>query len=381
MQRQRLFLTLLLAALLALTSSPYAAQDDDAIRVGVILPLTGLAAAVGPEITMGVEFAFAQVENEIAGRPVELIFEDETDDPANAIARARKLVEEDEVDVIIGPQLAHTAAAVSAYAEQAGVVHISLSAANEPESEHTFYQATGLGDAYSPGVFAYEELEARTAAVLYQDYDFGQQSRNGFVEAFTELGGEIASEQPIPFGTADMAPFLESIGDADVVAVLLLNPSDFAFVRQYREFGLEQPVIFISNAPQEAPLLAQMGDDIVGMYGASWYSPLIESEENADFVEAFVEQYARPPGMAVHAAFSAASMFIAAAQATEGDTDPEAITEAIVALEELPNPAGVVTMGENRIAIHDQFIFQVEALEDGVYVWVPVIFYEAVEPR
>lgn len=381
----RNFFLITLLALLAvfpgLVFSPASAQSSDPIKVGVILPFTGLAAAVGPEGRMGIEFAFEQVNNEIAGRPVELIFEDETDDPANAVARARKLAEEDEVDVIIGPQLAHTGAAVSAFVEQFGIPHIVLGASDVAESSHTFYPGSGRGDAYSTGMFAYNELKAKTAAVLYQGYLFGQQSRDGFVEAFTELGGEIVSEQAIPFGTADMAPFLENIGDAEVVAVLLLNPSDFAFVRQYREFGLKAPVIFISNAPQEAPLLMQMGDDVIGMYGSSWYSPLIESEDNQAFVGAFFERYERPPGMAVHVAYSAASLFIAAVTATEGDTDPEALTEAIVTLEELPNPAGVVTMGEARVATHDHYIFQVAKTEDNFYVWVPVMVYEAVEPR
>jgi branched-chain amino acid transport system substrate-binding protein len=372
-------LMLFVLFLLSIASASFA-QSDEPIRVGVILPLTGAAAAVGPEVQMGIEFAFAQVGNEIAGRPVEIIFEDETDDPAQAVARARKLVEEDGVDVIIGPQLAHTGAAVGAYAEQAGVVHIALGAADGPESAHTFYPGSGRGDAYPTGVFAYEELGARSAAVLYADYLFGEQSRDGFVEAFTELGGEILSEQPIGFGVADMAPYLENIGDADVVAVLLLNPSDFAFVRQYREFGLDAPVIFISNAPQEAPLLTAMGDDVIGMYGSSWYSPLIDSEENGAFVGAFIEAYERPPGMAVHVAFSAASMFIAAAEATSGDTSPEAITEAILALEELPNPSGVVTMSEGRVAIHPQYIFQADRLDD-FYVWVPIQTFDAVEPR
>jgi branched-chain amino acid transport system substrate-binding protein len=391
MKSNRLFAAFVtIFALLSLSFAALAQDDEEApIRVGVILPLTGTAAAVGPEVRLGVEFAFEQVGNEVAGRSVELFFEDETDDPANAVARARQLVEEDDVDVIIGPQLAHTGAAVSAYAERAGVPHIVLGAADEVESAHTFYPGSGRGDAYTTGVFAYEELEARTAAILYSDYLFGQQSRDGFSEAFTELGGEVISEQGIPFGTADMAPFLENIGDAEVVAVLLLNPSDFAFVRQYREFGLDAPVIFISSAPQEAPLLAQMGDDVVGMYGAAWYSPLIESEENEAFVAEFVELYERPPGTAVHVAYSAAAMFIAAVEATEGDTSSDAVSEAILSLEELPNPSGEVTMTEGRVAIHDHFILQVIEIEtegddeemETIYAWEPVTVYEAVEPR
>ncbi|NJN54402.1 MAG: ABC transporter substrate-binding protein, partial [Anaerolineae bacterium] len=218
------------------------AMGDCSVKVGIILPYSGLAAAVAPSVETGIRYAFdTAVDCEY-----ELIFEDETDDPTNAVNKARKLVEEDGVAVIIGPQLAHTAAAVSAYAAQVGVPHISLSAADGPESAHSFFLGSGIGDAIPSGEFAATDLEAKTAAILYQDYLYGQQSKDGFVEGFTANGGEIASEQAIPFGTSDMAPFLENIGDADVVAVLLLNPSDFAFVRQYREFGLEQPVIFIS---------------------------------------------------------------------------------------------------------------------------------------
>ncbi|NDJ33038.1 MAG: ABC transporter substrate-binding protein [Chloroflexi bacterium] len=376
-----LFVVLIAAASLLLAAcSGAASQQDEEIRVGVIMPLTGLAAAVGPEVQMGVEFAFEQVDNQIAGRDVVLIFEDETDDPTNAVARARKLVEEDGVDVILGPQLAHTAAAVSAYAAEAGVPHIGFGASDTPTSDHTFYPGSGRGDAYATGLFAYEDLEARTAAVLYQDYLFGQQSRDGFVAAFTDQGGEIISEQAVPFGTPDMAPFLEGIGDADVIAVLLLNPSDFAFVRQYREFGLDQPVLFISNAPQEAPLLAEMGDAVVGMYGSSWYSPLIESEANGEFVGAFSERYGRPPGMAVHVAYSAASFFIEAAQAANGDTSPEALTAALVGLDEVTNPAGTVSIGADRGATHDHYLFQ-GGKQGEFYVWEVAKKYEAVEPR
>jgi branched-chain amino acid transport system substrate-binding protein len=381
MNRRRLLLSIVVLALAfsAFASTAVRAQQKD-IKVGVILPLTGLAAAVGPEIQMGVKFAFQEVDNKIEGRNVVVKFEDETDDPANSVARAKKLVEEDGVDVILGPQLAHTAAAVSAYMEQAGVPHIVLGASDTPTSKFTFYPGSGRGDAYVTGEFAYNELKARTAAVIFQDYLFGQQSRDGFTNAFTKLGGKVESSQAVPFGTADMAPFLEKIGKADVVAVLLINPSDFAFVRQYRQAGLKQPVIFISNAPQEAPLLTEMGDAVIGMYGASWYSPLIDTPTNGKFVEAFIKANNRPPGMAVHIAYSAAAMFIEAVKATKGDTSPKAINDALVGLKKITNPAGTITVGEARVATHDHYIFQVDK-QDKFYVWKVVKKYENVEPR
>lgn len=362
-----------------------AEMGECAAKVGVLLPYSGIAAAVAPSIETGIQYAFDTAEQ----CQIELIFEDETDDPTHAVNKARKLVEEDGVAVIIGPQLAHTAAAVSAYAEQVGIPHISLSAADGAESAHTFYLGSGIGDAVPSGEFAATDLGAQTAAVIYMDYLYGQQSKDGFVEGFVAHGGEIISEQAVPFGTTDMAPFLENIGDADVVGVLLVNPSDFAFVRQYREYGLEQPVIFISNAPQEAPLLMQMGDDVIGMYGASWYTPMIESAENGAFVEGYmagryIEAFGfpnSPPGIATHVAYMGAQLFLEALNSTGGDTDPAAINEALAGITELANPAGTVTMGPGRVAIHDQYIQQVVPLGEGLYGWSVVKVIEDVEPK
>jgi branched-chain amino acid transport system substrate-binding protein len=361
------------------TPAPTATPQPD-IKVGILIPYTGIGAAVAQALEPGYEFAFAEINYEIAGRKVVLIKEDETDDPNAAVQKARKLVEEDKVDVVLGPLLAHTAAAVSGYLTPTGVPHIVVGASDAATSPHTFYPGSGHGDSYVTGVFAAEDLKATRAAIIYMDYLFGQQSRDGFKSGFTDNGGTVISEQPVPFGAADMAPFLEGIQDADVVAVLLTNPSDFAFVRQYRQAGLTMPVIFISNAPQEAPLLAQMGDDVVGMYGSSWYSPMIDSATNKAFVEKFSAQYGFPPGIATHTAYMAALMFIKAAQASKGDTSHDAINNALVTITDLDNPAGKITLGPSRVATHDQFIFQVGKAGD-FYVWNVVKQYEAVAPR
>lgn len=355
-------------------------SEGGEVKVGVLLPYTGIAAAVAPAIESGVQYAFAEKDMEVAGNEITLIFEDETDDPTVSVNKARKLVEQDEVDVILGPQLAHTAAAVSAYLTPLGVPHLVLGTGDTPQSDHTFYPGTGRGDMYVTGLFAYDELGAETAAILYQDYLFGQQARDGFTAGFTERGGEVVSEQGVPFGTADMAPFLEGVGDVDVLGVLLVNPSDFAFVRQFREFGLEMPVIFISNAPQEAPLLAEMGNDVVGMYGSSWYSPQIDTPANHEFVAGYAEAYGFPPGIATHTAYMAAAIYIHALEQTGGDPSYGKIIEAIENIENFENPAGTITMGPAHVAVHDQFVFQVSK-EGERYVWDVVKQYSAVEPR
>lgn len=373
-------LLLVVGTLLAGCAGQQAPAQQGEIKIGVIIPYTGVAAAASTSIEQGIELAVQDAGGAINGRQIVLVKEDETDDPQVAVTKARKLVEQDQVAAILGPQLAHTAAAVGGYLATSGVPHVGLAAAGGASSQYTFAPGSGAGDAYPTGEWAYDQLGARSAAIMFMDYLYGQQLRDGFKAAFTAKGGTVASEQAIPFGTSDMAPFLENVGDADLIALFLTAPADMAFVRQYRELGLDQEVLFISNAPQEEPLLAQMGDGAVGMYGSSYYSPEIESEANQAFVEKYRAAYDAYPGPAAQVAYLGATMYLSALKATNGDTAGDKVTEAMLNISDLTHPGGTVSMGPGRIAIRDQWIFEVGRVGER-YAWVPVTSIPAVQPR
>ena len=73
------------------------------LRIGALVPQTGIAASVGPEVISGIEFVLSEAGYSVNGKKISLVIEDESDSPATAVTRARKLVEEDKVDVVIGP--------------------------------------------------------------------------------------------------------------------------------------------------------------------------------------------------------------------------------------------------------------------------------------
>ena len=341
-----------------------------------------MAASVGPEISAGINYVLDQADNQVAGRKIVLIIEDESDNPAAAVAKARKLVEGDKVDVIIGPLLAHTSAAVAPYLARAGVPHLPWGMADKPTSDNAIYTAgTGTGNAFVTGQFAAQQLKAKRAALLNMDYALGHQMRDGFTAGFLSAGGKIVSNQLLPMGTSDLAPYFEGLRDADLLAVLMVNPTDFAFARQYHEFGLKMPVIFISSQPQEEPLLQQMGDDVLGMYGATMYGPSIDSPQNREFVARFVEKYKQRPGIAtVHAGYWTTAMVLAAVKMTGGDTSRPAIGAALLKITDLDTPAGKLTINKKRMGIHDVYVFQVAKAADR-YVWNVVKRYPAVSPE
>lgn len=351
------------------------------VKLGALIPYTGIGAMTAKDIEQGIKFAIERAGGQTAGKKIALVTEDETDDPSIAVAKARKLVEQDKVVGVIGPLLAHNAAAVAAFLAPSGIPNINFGNIDGTESKDSFYAVgTGKGNAYPVGVYAYDELGAKTAAVLAMDYSMGEQSAVGFIDGFTSKGGKIVSRQKIPMGAADMAPFIEGIGKADLVAALLVNPSDMAFVRQYTQAGLKMPVVFISNSPQEEPVLAQMGDAVLGMYGASLYSPLIDTPFNKQFVQEYTAKYGGVPGGTTQAGYLATAMYLEAIKSTGGDTDKAKITQALLGIKNLENPGGLASVSPGRIVIQDLHIFK--AIKIGSrYAWSVVKTIPQVQPR
>jgi branched-chain amino acid transport system substrate-binding protein len=90
------------------------------IKVGLMAPLTGVVASGGREMVEGTQFYFDSIGNEIAGRKVELIVEDDASNPDTALQKARRLVEQANVDFLIGNLLANTGLAVANYVKGNG---------------------------------------------------------------------------------------------------------------------------------------------------------------------------------------------------------------------------------------------------------------------
>jgi len=284
------------------------------------------------------------------------------------------------VDVILGPLLAHTTVAVGEYLAPLGVPHVSYSVGDDAESKTTFYPAgSSRGDSYPSGLFAYDELGARTAAIIHQDYLYGEQVRDGFTAAFTTRGGTIISVQKVPFGTVDMAPYIEGMGEPDVICLLLVSPSDVAFMRQYHEFGLKMPAIFGHNFPQgEIYKLDEVGDPILGFYGCSTYSPLIDTPANKEFIQKFEEKYGFWPGVTTVVSYVTTTMFLEAVRSTSGDTSHAKIIKALEGIKDLQTPFGTATM-QNRVAVLDEYVFKAVKMGDKVR-WQPVKKYPNVQP-
>jgi branched-chain amino acid transport system substrate-binding protein len=299
------------------------AQADT--KVGVLLPYSGVFAALGQEIDDGFVFALEQADR--AGE-FTLIREDTEVRPPEGLAKARKLVLQDEVDLIMGVVSSGVLAALRDFVTDA---EVPLLVANAGEDSST-------GENCSPYVirvsFSNSQVNRPMGQWLYDqghrrvytlapDYAAGQQMIATFTAAFEEAGGEIAGAEFTPFGrTQDFGPYITNAraADPDAVFVFYAGSEAIAFVRQYDSFGMKEDIPLFGSGFLTSPLyVGAQGEAAIGVIASLHYVPTIDTPENSEFVEAFRERFDRMPSEYAVQGYDAAQVLMRALDAGADD--------------------------------------------------------------
>jgi branched-chain amino acid transport system substrate-binding protein len=352
------------------------------IKIGLLRGYTGAVALAGPATAQGVEYILNEAGWEIGGRTLILLQEDSSDTPDFAVAKARKLVEQDKVDVVLGPLIADSVVAVEAYCKLKGVLNLPEGPSDKPVSEHAFFTNYGytVASSYPSGLWCYDQLGAREVAFIYTDYLYSQQLRDGFKAAFTERGGTILSDSGTQWGTVDFAPYIQAVPKgADVLVVFFPIDVFVPFVKQCAEFGLKMPIFFMSGDVLDEGVLAAAGDASLGVLGAGDYTPEIDTPENKNFVNKWKADYEYTPGVLSLNGYRLMRTYLEALKSTGGDPDPVKVTQALLQIKPFTTPAGPMSFSPGRICIHNMYIMKV-VMKDRLCADV-VQVYPAVQPK
>ena len=256
---------------------------EGTVKVGFISPTTGFVAALGTDMQRGWNMYWEQNGNTVNGVTVETVFEDDAGDPDVALTKARRLVEEEQVDIVAGPILANTAYAVAEYVAGQGIPSFHITAADDITQRdydpHVLRVGYGSSQTNFPaGQWAFDQ-GYQTAVTICPDYAFGWESCGGFVSAFTESGGEILEQIWHPLGNQDFSTYVTQIQSAspDVVFVGSAGGADAigavqsftywvegreddevqAFVSAYEEAHGEIPSLYAAGSYMMAQVVAE----------------------------------------------------------------------------------------------------------------------------
>ncbi|MGF1627436.1 MAG: ABC transporter substrate-binding protein [Alphaproteobacteria bacterium] len=371
----------------ALMIAGLAPAAGEEFRVGLLLPYSGVYAALGQEIDDGFVLALDLHGGDIPEHSIEVIREDTEVDPAVGLSKARKLVLQDEVIAIVGIVSSGVLGAIRDFVHQSETPLIVANAGND--------EATG--ERCSPFItrvsFSNSQVNrpmgqwmfdhgVETVYTLAPDYAAGHQMMDTFAAAFTEAGGTVVGQAFTPFQTTqDFGPYLTTAKSAgpDAIFVFYAGGEAISFVKQYDSFGLKDEIPLYGSGFLTSPLYVNaQGPAAEGVVASLHYVPTIDTPENAAFVEAFQAAYDRVPSEYAVQGFDAARALIESIRG--GATDRAALAEAL-AQASFVGPRGPLQIdpATNNV-VQNIYIYETVAGEGGLTQSIVDVIEEVRDP-
>ncbi len=337
--------------------------SDAALKLGLVLPYSQVYAQLGESITNGMQLYFDGVGGMAGGRRVELIKEDEEVDPQIGLRKARKLIEQDNVDLLAGVVSTPTAYAIRDIVDQSKTIFLCANAGGNDlsrgrKSQYIFRTSFSNAQPSLP-MGEYVAKTAKKVTICAADYGAGRESMAAFRGGFEQAGGTVVSEVYPPFPNTDYAPFLGQIQSAGPEAVYSFFAGSDAvnFVKQFDEFGLKKEIkLFGSGFMLEQDVFEAQGlSGVGGVTGLHWALTL-DNPENTKFVQEYRTKFNRDADVYAMQGYDTAHVIVEALNKTSGNTsDKDALIKAIEGMS-FASPRGPFRMDpETRNPIHNVY--------------------------
>jgi branched-chain amino acid transport system substrate-binding protein len=361
------------AAVAALSGSAWA--QGTPVKIGLLATLEGPFAAGGADGMRGAELALKQRGGMAGGRKVEIIKASSNANPDVAVNAVRKLVEQDKVDIVVGPLSGGEGIAVKDYSKtqpQATFINGGSGAQAttlvNPSTNFFRFNTEGAQWMVGLGKAAMDKGYKRTM-VIAEDYAFPYSQVQGFMAEYCRLGGKVPVKAWVPLGGKDYASVIARIPkDVDALLVVLGGADAVNFLNQYEAAGGDKPMMGGSITVSQDVLnyRGKRRDSLVGTISAG---PLADSFDGADW-KAFVADYQKNYPVSA-GGFPSPSLFalvyyinmkaaLDGLEAVKGDLSANhaKYREALNKLE-LKGPTGTIKLDSNRQAIGTTFVTEV----------------------
>ncbi|HEY3916701.1 MAG TPA: ABC transporter substrate-binding protein [Stellaceae bacterium] len=271
------------------------AQGEQPIKIGVDNPLTGIYAALGKNENTGMQLAADQINAKggILGRKVELVIEDSTSDKTDvAVQKARKLIQSDKVDFLVGNVNSSHAIAIAQVAAELKTPHIvpggHADAVTGSSCQWTTFRICNTGAMQGNAMAKPLVKIGKKIYIIAQDYAFGHALHDGLVKAAAKVGGTIVGTDFFPLGTTDYSAVLikARAANPDVLVDLAAGDDGINSIKQAVQFGLDKQ-LHIAGMQQELEVVEGLPPEArIGTWLFEWYWNQPDTPHVADFVAA-----------------------------------------------------------------------------------------------
>lgn len=368
-------------AVLALGLPGAALAQNGTIKIGILVALEGAFATGGQDGVRNVELALKQVNNTIAGKKVETVVAPTDTKPDTTIRMARKLIEQDKVDIIIGPLSGSEGIAMRDFAKTIPdkVVINGISGALEttwvdPAPNFYRFNLDGSQWGYGLGSYVVKTKGWKKVATIAADYSFGYTNFMGFAVDYCKAGGDIVQRFWQPLGQSDFGGIIAQLpNDVDAIYLGLGGTDAINFLNQYQQAGEKTRLIGGTIMADQTVLTARgrakdalKGTPTSGPFAADNTDPAWTSYVKL-YQDAFPANQRLPsPSLFGLGYYTATLAAIKGLEAAGGDlSNGQAKFKAALNKLELASPVGKITLNENRQATGTVFVTEVVDGPDG----------------
>jgi branched-chain amino acid transport system substrate-binding protein len=358
-----------------------APKETNDIRIGVNAEITGSKPTVGDSCKKAAELLAARV-NAAGGLkvgdkkyPVTLFIEDNEDKPESAAAMAKKLISQDNVLAIIGPNASGNAIPAARICEDAKVIMITPWSTNPKTTEHLKYvfRACFLDDFQGEVMakFARDNMKAKTAAVLY---DVASEYNKGIAEffkkSFEKMGGQVVAFESYTKDDKDFSSQLTEIKAANPDVLFLPNYYNEVPLQaqQARRLGITCPLIG-SDSWGSSELLSLGGKDLEGGFFSTHYAPDIATPKAHEFIKDYEAKYGKKPDDVAALTYDSGQLLLAAI-AKAGSLDRQKVRDALATISEFEGVTGTMKFSGTGDPVKSAVIIQIK---DGKFKYFATV--------
>ncbi|PKU51548.1 substrate-binding domain-containing protein [Lysinibacillus fusiformis] len=356
--------------------------EGGTIKIGVLASLTGALESYGKQtqrgFDLGIEYATGGTM-EVNGKKIEVVYEDTETKPEVAVQKATKLLEDDQVDFLVGSSSSGDTLAVLPLAEEYEKIMVVEPAVADSITGSEFNEyifRTGRNssqDAYAAAAaIASKGVKIATFA---PDYSFGWDGVNAFKTAAEKLGADIVLDEYADPAATDFTSNLQKVLDAKPDYLFVVWAGANSPWNQIADLKIQEKGIKISTGAPDIIAL-QFMNPLVGMEGFSvYYHTLPQNDVNKWLVEEHQKRFNKVPDLFTPGGMSAAIAIMEALKKSEGDADANKLIGIMEGMS-FETPKGTMTFREeDHQALQSMYSIRLEQ-QDGVDYPVPVLIRE-----
>ena len=303
-------------------------KENTQFAIGALLPLSGKNATYGEEIKNAIELALDETTPP-ARNKIEVIYEDDASDPVKGVLGAKKLINTDNVPIILGPWASSVVLAIAPIAEENKTIVLSeaLAPAITTSGDYIFRiqpQAKYYAEKSAEYLLTKNET---TSSILYVNNDYGLALKNEFTKKYEENGGKVLNAETYNQNDSDFRTQLEKIKETNPDALFIAGYQETTdAIKQANELGIETQIVAGPTFESQATLekLGKLAESVVY---PSHYDNSPENKKMQEFIEKYKAKYKIEPGSYAPLMYDGTK--IIAQTVEECDRNTECIKEAL----------------------------------------------------